>query len=87
MKLRGTRVQYGFLLHRNCFLLINMLENFIKFENFQKYFKIIKLKKKNLKFKNTKQWSAKYLKLLTLFRRFFPDAEINNLLHRDKYIA
>jgi hypothetical protein len=36
MKLRGTRVQYGFLLHRNCFLLINMLEIFIKFENFQK---------------------------------------------------
>ena len=33
MKLRGTRVQYGFLLHRNCFLLINMLEKFIKFEN------------------------------------------------------
>ena len=49
MKLRGTRVQYGFLLHRNCFLLINMLENFIKFENFQKYFKIIKLKKKKFK--------------------------------------
>ena len=24
MKLRGTRVQYGFLLHRNCFLLINV---------------------------------------------------------------
>jgi hypothetical protein len=45
MKLRGTRVQYGFLLHRNCFLLINMLENFIKFENHK-----IK-KKKNLKFK------------------------------------
>jgi hypothetical protein len=33
MKIRGTRVQYGFVLHRNCFLLINMLENFIKFEN------------------------------------------------------
>jgi hypothetical protein len=31
MKLRATRVQYGFLLHRNSFLLINMLENFIKF--------------------------------------------------------
>jgi hypothetical protein len=28
-----TRVQYGFLLHRNYFLLINMLEKFIKFEN------------------------------------------------------
>ena len=27
MKLRGTRVQYVFLLHRNCFLLIDMLEN------------------------------------------------------------
>jgi hypothetical protein len=39
MKLRGTRVQYGFLLHTNCFLLINMLENFIKFENFQKIWK------------------------------------------------
>ena len=36
MKLRGTRVQYGFLLHRNCFLLMNMLENFIKFENLKK---------------------------------------------------
>ena len=35
MKLRGTRVQYGFLLHRNCFLLINMLENFIKFQNYK----------------------------------------------------
>jgi hypothetical protein len=23
----ATRMQYGFLLHRNCFLLINMLEN------------------------------------------------------------
>jgi hypothetical protein len=45
MKLRGTRVQYGFLLHRNCFSLINMLENFIKFENFQ----IIKLKKEQFK--------------------------------------
>ena len=42
MKLRGTRVQYGFLLHRNCFLLINMLENFIKFQ---------KKKKKNQNFK------------------------------------
>jgi hypothetical protein len=31
MKLHGTRVQYGFLLHRNCFLLINMLEKFIEF--------------------------------------------------------
>jgi hypothetical protein len=44
MKLHGTRVQYGFLLHRNCFLLINV-----------KNFKTIKLKKKNLKnqiFKN-----------------------------------
>jgi hypothetical protein len=35
MKLRGTRVQYVFLLHRNCFLLINMLENFIKFQNYK----------------------------------------------------
>jgi hypothetical protein len=38
MKLRGTRVQYGlviWLLHRNCFLLINMLENFIKFQNYK----------------------------------------------------
>ena len=35
MKLRGTRVQYGFLFHRNCFLLINMLENFIKVQNYK----------------------------------------------------
>ena len=50
MKLRGTRVQYGFLLHRNCFLLINMLENFKKFQNYK-----IK-KKKNLKFKIFKKF-------------------------------
>ena len=35
-----TRVQYVFLLHRNCFLLINMLENFNKFQNFQKISKL-----------------------------------------------
>jgi hypothetical protein len=49
MKLRGTRVQYGFLLHRNCFLLINMLENFIKFENFQKKIQNYKISKKKIK--------------------------------------
>jgi hypothetical protein len=49
MKLRGTRVQYVFLLHRNWFLLINMLENFMKFQNY-------KIKKnKNLKFKIKKK--------------------------------
>ena len=40
IKLRGTRVQYGFLLHTSCFLLINMLENFINFQNFQKISKL-----------------------------------------------
>jgi hypothetical protein len=34
------------VLHRNCFLLINMLENFIKFENFQKKIQNYKIKKK-----------------------------------------
>ena len=50
MKLCGTRVQYGFSLHRNCFLLINMLEYFIKFENFKKIWKHKIIKKTNLKF-------------------------------------
>jgi uncharacterized protein Usg len=58
MNLRGTRVHYGFVLHRNCFLLINTLENFIKFQNykifkkfskFQKFLKFLKFKK-NLNF-------------------------------------
>ena len=41
MKLHGTRVQYGFFLYRNCFLLINMLENFIKLQNYKiKSFKV-----------------------------------------------
>ena len=48
MKLRGTRMQYVFLLHRNCFLLINMLEKFIKFENVQK-FQNYKIKNKKIK--------------------------------------
>ena len=50
MKLHGTRVQYGFLLHRNCLL----LENFIKFQNYKisKYSKFqFKIKKKK-NFKN-----------------------------------
>jgi hypothetical protein len=49
MKLHGTRVQYDFLLHRNCFLLINMLENLIKLE-------ISKIKKKNLNFQKNSKW-------------------------------
>ena len=65
MKLRGKRVQYGFLLHRNCFLLINMLENFIKFQNYKmlrktflkfKIFKMIK-KKKNQKLRKKSKFS------------------------------
>ena len=61
MKLRGTRVQYGFLLHRNCFLLINMLENFIKFQNY-------KIKKKNFfKVQNFKNIS-KFQKFLTFLK-------------------
>ena len=70
MKLRGTRVQYGFLLHRNCFLLINMLENYIKFQiskisqdfkvfkkfqNFQKFHKISKFSKNFKMIKNLKK--------------------------------
>ena len=45
IKLSGTRVQYGFLLHRNCFLLINMLEIFIKLKKLKNY----KIKKKKFK--------------------------------------
>ena len=58
MKLRGTRVQYGFLLHRNCFLLIEMLENFIKFQNYKSkkkklnFHKISKLSKNFIRFQN-----------------------------------
>ena len=63
MKLRGTRVQYGFLLHRNCFLLINARKFhlkfqknskiFIKFQNFQRFhdFKIFLNDKNILNFK------------------------------------
>ena len=57
MKLRGTRVQYGFLLHRNCFLLINMLENFIKFLNFQKISKCSENFKMFKKFQNVQKIS------------------------------
>jgi hypothetical protein len=54
-----SRVQYGFLLHRNCFLLINMLENFIKFQNY---------KKKNFKVQNIQKISKlqKFLKISKL---------------------
>jgi hypothetical protein len=49
-----------FLLHRNCFLLINMLENFIKFQNH-------KIKKKNQNYKNflirSKHLNNKFLEL------------------------
>ena len=54
MKLRGTRVQYVFLLHRNCFLLINMLENFIKFENHKIKKRKLLFAKFNFFFKNSK---------------------------------
>jgi hypothetical protein len=50
-ELRGSRMQYGFLLHINCCLLINMLENFIKFRNFCFFKKFEIIKAKNLKFK------------------------------------
>ena len=65
MKLRGMRVQYGFSLHRNCFLLINMLENFIKFKNDK-----IKKTKKNLKILNKISKFQKFLKISIFFLKF-----------------
>jgi hypothetical protein len=65
MKLRGMRVQYGFSLHRNCFLLINMLENFIKFKNDK-----IKKTKKNLKILNKISKFQKFLKISIFVLKF-----------------
>jgi hypothetical protein len=59
MKLRGTREQYGFLLHRNCFLLINVRKfyNFKIFENFI----ILKF------FENFERILMKFLKVLKFY--------------------
>ena len=68
MKLRGTRVQYGFILHRNCFLLMNMFENFIKLQIFQNY----KIKKKKIKdqFFFLISKFQKFLKFFFFFQKF-----------------
>ena len=83
MKLRGTRVQYGFLLHRNCFLLINMLENFIKCQNFQN-FKIIKIKK--LKFKGQFENFQKFHKISKTFKNFKVFIKFQNQSKIEPYV-
>jgi hypothetical protein len=60
MKLRGTRVQYGFLLHRNCFSLINVRK-----------FKIIKLKQQKIKVQNCKKKKNLNFKNFLKFQFFF----------------
>ena len=64
MKLRGTRVQYGFLLHRNCFSLINVRK-----------FKIIKLKQQKIKVQNCKKKNQNFKNFLK-FQFFFKNFKV-----------